>query len=502
MFDDLPKGPTRPDGSPLRFDDLPPLPDGYQLEEGPWTKYTSARTEAPVTTSGAAKAIASGAAKGFSDIPSGLIALGNLLRKVDPLNLPGMVHQQVPVPDALNKISQAADNLYTPQNSVESGLKTAAEWAPAIASGPEGLAGKGVLGAAKVLAKRGITQAAIPAGASEGAGFVADQLAPEYSPTARVAAALLTGHFGAKGAPAAPITSDAAGDLATKAFDSFRSAPVHVRPDVVENAAKDIQNTLAAKGLKFAPANSMVDQYVGNTQPITLNQLQETRSLLGKAARRSDQPEGVAAMHAKQGIDALMDSLTPNDIAFGATALPQAMADLKRGRAYTTLARRLEALEGAQYKAKLNVDTSHHGDYDTAQRQQLRSLLISRQAMNKLEPWRNDMERITKGTAGVNTLKTLGTLTGGSGGFHSGPWWLAALLAEPFSGSLAAGAAAMPFVGMSLRKLQSKTAEGQVNALRSKIASASGLLPTQQPAISQLVTRALIASQVMNGSRQ
>jgi hypothetical protein len=450
---------------------------------------------------GLAKAAGAGVVSGAVGLPADVVSLINLARRgygavtgngYDPAK------DDYSLGQTYDTVRKAADDLYTPQDSTEALAKTAGSFYPSILTGPESLAGKSSVAAAKILAKRAALQAALPAAASETAGALTQ--GTDAEPYARAAAAVLAGHLGTRGGAPTPVTAEAASDLAAKNFDDFRSAPVHVKPDVVENAAKDIQNTLASKGLKSAPANSMVDQYIGNSVPVTLNQLQETRSLLGKAASRSDTPEGVAAMHAKEGIDALMDGLTANDIAVGANALPQAMADLKQGRMHTALHKQLEAVERAKYKAKLNVDTSHLSDYDTAQRQQLRSLLINKRVMSKLEPYRQDMEKITKGSIGVNTLRALGTLAGGSGGWHASPYWLAALLAEPVSGSLATAAAVTPFVGAGLRKLQGKAAERQLDALRSKIAS--GVFPSQQSTISPLLTRALIASQAANGDRQ
>jgi hypothetical protein len=494
-FDDLPKGPTRPDGSPLQFDDLPPLPPNFQLEDGPWTKYQNTPANAPVTASGSAKAIGSGAAKGVADLPAGFIALGNLLRKYDPLNLPGMVQQQVAVPSALSKISQAADNLYTPQNDVERGLKTAGEWAPALASGPETLTGKGAAAVAKILAKRAVTQAALPAAASEGAGFVADQVAPEYAPVVRAGAALLAGGLGTRAKPE-PLTAADVGAQVNRDFDAFRSAPVTIKPDVVEDAAKDIQNSLAASGLSKAPANDMVSQFIGRTTPVSLNELQETRSLLGRAAK-GDTPEAVAAGRAKSAIDQLVDRLKPSDTVAGGHTLGDAVAALKQGRSNASVQNQLEQIEDAVYHGQTNAGV-HSGDVASALRQRIGALLKSQEAMRRLEPYRSDMEKIAQGTLGLNALHKVAHLAGGTGGWHSGPWWLGALLAEPVSGAAAIAMAAMPFAGMGLKKLEAGRTLAKTAELRAKIAQQARGLP-QPVANNPWPSRALITA--LNANR-
>jgi hypothetical protein len=464
--------------------------NGPQVQAPSNVSQSSQTDGAPVTATGAAKAVGAGAATGIAGIPRDLIGFGNLIRKVDPLNLPRMVQQQVPVPDTLNKIPEAADNLYQPQNEVERGLKTGAEIvAPAVITGPEGLAGKGALGAAKVLTKRAITQAAIPTAASSAAGAATQ--GTELEPYARAGAALVAGGLGTGFKPE-PTNSARIGAAADAAFDRFRQAPVTVEPGVVENAAKGIQNDLAASGLAKAPANDMVSQYIGNSAPVSLNQLQETRSLLGNAAKQSDTPEGVAAIRAKRSIDALMDGLQPSDTVVGASALPDALSNLRQGRSLSAVQNQLEQVENATYRGQMNSGASG-GDPATALRQQIKSLLLNRQTMSRLSQYQPDMQKIAEGTLGMNALRKVANLTGGSGGWHSGPWWLGALLAEPVSGAAATAMAAMPFVGMGLKKIEAARTLAKVNALRQKIASNAPGVP--QPATNNpLLTRALITS--------
>lgn len=463
MFDDLPKGDQG--AQPLMFDDL-----------------LAGKQEAPVTASGLAKAAGAGAVSGVVDLPGDVISLINLARKgytrvtggtYDPAS------DDYSLGQGYEHVRQAADQLYEPQNSAEGWAKTAGEFLPAVVTGPEGLAGKGGLEIAGILARRAVRQAAVPAAASEAAGAVTK--GTELEPYARVGAGLIAGGLGARGAKPEPITAADVGKQAATDFSDFRSAPVTIKPGVVEAAARSIQNDLTASGLSKAPAHDLVAPYIGNPTPVSLSQLQETRTLLGKAAKMSDTPEGVAAIRAKQGIDALMSSLTPADTVVGANALPHALEALKQGRTNAAVEHQLEAIEGAQYRGEMNASASG-GDAAQALRQQVNAVLKSQRAMNRLQAFRPDLEQVVQGTSGLNALRKAASLTGGVGGWHSGPWWLGALLAEPFSGTASASMAAMPFAGMALKKLETKLTQNKLDALRAKIATnAQGLPPLPVP---------------------
>src|SRR6202453_4754281 len=121
--------------------------------------------------------------------------------------------------------------------------------------------------------------------------------------------------------------------------------------------------------------------------------------------------------------------------------------------------------------------------------------------MAKLEPYRNKMEGIAFGTPTINTLRHAAALTGGNSGWHSGPLWLGALLAEPFSGTAAATLAALPFAGLGLKKLAGKLTDNKVDALKNKIGgNAVGLPPLPSHMMNTLRARALMATLATNGA--
>ena len=499
---------------------LPPMPDGFQLEHGPWEDFqqagpaaeqgpwtefagnTPAPADAPVTTGGLAKAAAAGALSGTVGLPGDVTSLVNLARR-GYAKLTGGTYDPAKDDYSLgqtyNSVRNAADQVYTPQNNAEGWAKTIGEYAPALFTGPEEALGKGGLSAARVLAKRAAFQAALPAAASTMAGAATQ--GTEAEPYARVGAALFAGGVGTKGLKAAPVTSEDVAQAANKNFSDFRTQPVTVKPSIVEDAAKNIQNDLTAAGLSKAPANDIVAPYIGNTAPVSLNQLQETRSLLGKAAARSDTPDAVAAIKAKGAFDNLMSNLAPTDTVVGANALPRAMEALKQGRQNALVQNQLGAIEGKEYRGNLNDAASNSEVGAQGLRQQVKSLLVNPREMGRLAPYKTDMERIVNGTLAMNTLRRLGTLSGGTGGWHNGPYWLGSLLASemghPFVG---AAVGLTPFAGMGLRKMEAALVQSKIGALKAKIASQATGLPQQAAPTSVWPTRALIGTLAANGA--
>jgi hypothetical protein len=486
----------------------PASPQVGELRQGrPWEEFQQqpqaslSDTAAPVTAGGLAKAAGAGALSGTVGLPGDIVTLINLARK-GYAGLRGNPYDATKDDYSLgqtyNSVRTAADNVYTPKNDAESWFKWGGEMLPAIAAGPEGLAEAGLVDAAKILGRRAITQAAVPAAASAAAGAATQGTAAE--PYARAGAALLAGGLGTKVPKAKPPTSAAISALADQHFANFRSAPVTVKPDVVETAAKDIQNDLKSKGMFDTRAAKLVEPYIGNTDAVSLDRLQNTRSLLAGEAGAPG-TEGAAAIHAKKAVDSLMDALTPSDTVVGANALSGAMDALRQGRATSAVANQLGLVEKAQNAGEINADVSESAR--NAVRSQFGSLLKSSEAMRKLGPYQPDISKIARGTALTNTLRGVTKATGSN--WHSSPQWLAALLAADLGagGAISTGIAALPFAGIGLKKWQGVLEKKRVDALKSRIgANAPGLPPPAAP-WNPLPARALIGALATgNGNQQ
>lgn len=479
---------------------LPPLPPGFELEQP---------QDAPVTRSGLAKAVGAGVAKGVYDIPGDMTTLWNLgARGLAKLaNVAGVPNSEydpakddVHMPDWYNKGGEAVDNLYKPKNSTEDWAKYLAGFAPAIATGPEEFLGKGAANATKVLAKRALLQAALPAAASSAAG--AATAGTDVEPYARVGAALLAGGIGVKGTKEARVTAADVGAQADKDFDAFRSAPVTIDPNTVSAAARYVQNDLKGLGLAHVPANNLVDHYINGTTAVPLNDLQTTRSLLNKAAKQADTPEGFAAIQARKTWDTLLDNLSPANTVTGANALPDAMAALRSGQKNTFVKKQLQAIEGAQYSGEINAATALTPDNTgNALQKRIGALLKSQQAMNRLQQYRPDMERIAKGGVAVKALRSGASLMGGAD-FHSNPSWLGALLAADLGagGLVSTGIAALPLAAKGLKKIESNITGNRLDALKAKIATNARGLPPRTPGTSPWMTQALISTLAAQGN--
>ena len=452
----------------------------------PWEEFAASapQADAPVTLGGSAKAYGSGVAKGIAGIPGGLIALGNLARRVDPLNLPGMTNQQVPVPDAVQKVSDAADNLYTPQNSVERGLQTAGEWTPAVAGGPESMFGKGVLGAARVLASRTARQAAIP----YAAGKVADAAAqgtPMQDYAGPLAAMAAGGLLAGKGAsPAAK--AETYGTAAKANFKAFEQAPVTINAAVPEVAAKNAQNELAQRFFPAdTPAAKTIEPLIGSTTPLPLGRLQELRTRLNEQAKRSDTPEGAAALVVRSHIDNMLNNLTPQDAVVGANALPQAMQDLRAGQQNYAVKKQLQLVEDAQYKAELNNAAAHTGDNINAYRQQAKALLLNPKAMAKLgqtDTAQTQLKGLANGNFGLNTLRRADSFVNGHNNFLA-PLMLSEAFGLP-TGIL--GGMAVKTGGVLLNKAAMARENAKWNTLSNTIARGGVGVPLPQATSSVL----------------
>lgn len=448
MFDDLPKG-----DAPLKFDDLP-----NSEQKGD-------------SLTGAVKAIGSGIAKGVADIPSDFIGLGNLVRKIDPLNLPGMVQQQVAVPGILQKLSQAADASYTPQGPIESGLKTAAQYAPAVATGPEGLMSKGALGVPKILASRAIRQAAIPAAVAAGADKAAEgtPLEPYAGPVAGMIAGGLAG-----GKTASPVRTSDEATAAAKGFsDAYKAAPITINANKLSDTVKNIQNVLKGPGVgiyRGTPIESTLEPYLNNGNAVPLAALQDTRSLLA-GERGAKGAAGTAATIATRMWDEMMNGLAPSDTTLGGQYLPQAMSDLRDMRAAHAVRKQMELVEDKGLRAENRTLSTYSADNgDNVIRQNMASLRNRQEP--SLQPYDQDMLNIIKGNALVNTMRRLGNVGHGLGSFLIPLGFMDAGL----TGGLATSGAVAG--GVLLKRLAGASTRAKYEALLNKIGSnAPGVAP-------------------------
>lgn len=349
QFDDLPKTP--------RFDDLPPLPAGYQLEH-PAQQDTAS---APVTTAGVAKAVGAGALSGVVGLPGDFVALTNLARR-GYATLTGGNYSPAKDDYSLgpnyDRFRQAADQIYTPKNTTEGWAKTIGEYLPAVATGPEGLVEDGALGAVKVLAKRAALQAAAPAIAAKAADTAAQGTPLE--PYAGPAAALLTGGLTVRG-KAPEVSVDAAKDAVDSSYDAARNAGVNYDANALATRAAAVKAKLNARGISELSAPSShdtLDSFINGAAPRSLTELEEQRQMFTKDASKGGK-EGNAAFEVRHLLDGIMSD-TRNAVSWMPGASPaEAYATLQKGRQQALGLERLKEIEDLENTAQ--VGTNVHG---------------------------------------------------------------------------------------------------------------------------------------------
>ena len=463
MFDDLPKGGAAAVG-PLKFDDLP-------------AGDASSQPEAPLTAGGLAKAGAEGVASGLMHLPGDVTALINLGRRgynaltggnYDPSK------DDYSLGPTYDKAVQTVDNLYTPKNTAEGWAKTAGEWLPAVATGPEDVLGKGALSAARVLAGRVAKQAVLPYAAAKAADAAAQGTPME--PYAGPVAGMLAGGLLSGKAKPNVATADNAAVLAKGYGDAFRASPVAVKADVAEAKAKDIQNAMRAAGVYDSPAEKLLSPYIGNSDDdaVSLARLQDTRSSLA-GERSAPGVNGTAGTIGTKMIDQWMSGLQKPDIAVAPDQLNDALSNLQNMRAAHAVRKQMELIEDKGLRANTRTLSTYSADNgDNALRQHMAALY------NKQDPrlanYSPDILNLIKGAPLVNNMRRFGNMGAGLGSFLVPLGFMDAGLTGGL-GSLAAVGG-----GVLLKRLAAKRTLGTYDALLNKVASkAPGYTPPVVP---------------------
>jgi hypothetical protein len=439
----------------------------------------------PVTASGLAKAAGTGALHGAVGLPGDFVSLINLARKGYQRLTGGdydASKDDYSLGQTYNDVVDKTDKLYEPKNTAESITKGIAEYAPALVGGPESIAGKGALDVAKILAKRAVNQAAVPAAASEVAGYATK--GTEAEPYARVAAALLA----AKGtSPKAPSV-DTARAATNAAYDTARNAGVAYDPNALAARATAAKADLQRRGIseKSAPSShDTLDSFINNNSPMSLTDLEEQRQLIGKDLSKGGK-EAVAAAKVKGVIDDIMSR--PANAVAGADPVA-AYAALQKARKLSQATNRLSDIEDLQDKAA--TFTNVHGTEPTKALQMQFGSALRNSDVND-PAMRSQMESISKGAFPQAIARRLG-------GGDLSKWRLLELSALAFP-------AAVPFVvgsrlaGYGLSKVVDARMMAKIGALKAMVASQAGLPVT--PGSSALRTRALLGALAANQTSQ
>jgi hypothetical protein len=357
-------------------------------------------------------------------------------------------------------------------------LQKAADFAPAIIGGPEGLALKAA------------TRVAIPALASEAGGAVA-------GPYGEVAGALL----GAGGASAAARKFQQMGaarsaasaiptaeDTLKAARSQFKAAEdmnVVLKPDFTTNTANDMRAALRGFDPEGqAPVFKAVDRLeaLGISAPglppvaVPMNEVELIRKQLTNLKMSPDAPTREAARKALETLVGNQKGLTAADVIAGdAAAYSKTMQDAVGNYA---AGKRSNTVMGKAALGDLNAATAGSGaNEDNALRQAIKQLVrpvnndivpkASRLGFN--QPEIDAMNQVARGTAIGNTARYIGKLAPSgsvSGVLSAGAGYGAA---GPF------GAVALPAAGYLAKKIGDMSTKSAIKTLDSLVRSRSPL---------------------------
>jgi hypothetical protein len=319
---------------------------------------------------------------------------------------------------------------YEPQTTAGRYLKTGAEFLPGMAD-PE-LAGPGALRAAgRIFA----TRVAAPAIASETAGQLTN--GTEAEPYARVAGALLGGAGAAKTAnaigeaqalKAATPSTSAVKDAASNSYKALtsRNVAIPLAPTALDTLSDTIKTTLNNQGIRPSTADKIH------------NAVQEIRTPANAAA-----PDVADLVAARQNVKSLLGSPDANKA--GATvALPMiesaieqqspgTMAQIREADKNWSAVKASDAVDKRLARADLRAGGEHSGaNIGNKVRQQITNYLLSNESRFLPPQARSDLEKVVKGTATQNAVRTvanilgggggLGMLAGGTAGYEAGGW--------------------------------------------------------------------------------
>lgn len=374
-------------------------------------------------------------------------------------------------------IEDYTGKFYEPKTTIGGYARIAGQFAPAMIGGPE------------TLGVKALTRVAAPALASETAGNLTKGTSLE--PLARLGGAVLGGAGAAKLAAPAKVaapTAEALGNAASAAYQNPTVAALELHPSSLKFASSQITSGLNAKGFRELTAPQTyglvkeLETPLGATGRVA--DIQSVRTALGKVAGNFNNPtEQAAANKAIRGIDDYLANLKPFDVAKGDAKSAAAILNDAKGNYAAKM--RLTKLDNAEYRAELNAASAHSGgNINNATRQALKSILISpskRRGFSAEEI--AQMEKVVKGTATANVMRSVGKLLSIKGFFGSNVASGSAV-AAPFTGGASLAGLAVPAVGQVAKLLGNRSTAKAIKKLDEMTAMRSPLgrsLPARSP---------------------
>lgn len=376
---------------------------------------------------------------------------------------------------ALTKdVEGVTGDFYKPQTPYGEYAETTGQFVPAAASGPAGFL------------RRLVTQAVLPAVASETAGQMTKGTAAE--PYARAAGAIGGSLPALIRMPTAASAAPAVADLKAAARAGYQApevAALEIKPASTAALADNIRTDLQGSGFRALNAPQtfgMLDELknpAGAT--VKVADIDSVRKALGKTAGNFTNPtEQAAANSAISKIDDYLLNLPPGDVLAGDAG--RAASILKEAQGNWAAMSRSARVAKAEDRANLQALAANSGaNQGNALRQQVKAILNNDKAKRGFSADEiAQMRRVVGGTATGNTLRIVGNLLGGGGGLGG--------MLTAGAGALAAGPAgvAAPAVGFLAKKLSDASVNRQLRTLDEMVRNRSPLaqsLPAPGPRI-------------------
>ncbi len=426
---------TAPDGSTVNFPDGTPE---RKINEVMTKQFAPAPTEEGITLGGAVKSLAAGGAEGLiglAGMPGDIAELGTQALGVpNKLSLPTSAQIQGSIEKNIT------GPFYQSRGPIESSLRTAGSFAPALIGGPESLITK--------LASR----VALPTVGSELAGAASEGTAAE--PYAKLGGALAGTVLGHKLTAPHPPQLEGAIQGVKDAADLGYKVPeitgVEYKPKIIKQVAQNAQQDLRSS--KFNDSNAkqtfdllddlktpvgptpgtMLGQQFGGQKAATAlaqtqkgvhtyEDIQTTRTMLSKVAGQTQDGkptiDAAAATKAIKFLDQYVESAPQSHLAKGnardlADAINRARADYASGMSAQRVMEK--AIETPELQAAAANSGKNIGNIT---RQKQRQILTSAKGARGLTQDEQDMLAANvKGTFVQNRLREVGNLLGGGGG--------------------------------------------------------------------------------------
>lgn len=418
------------------------------------------------------------------------------------------------------KVKEHTGEFYQPQTTTGEYARTVGQFLPAAVGGPGSVA------------RRVVTQAALPGVASEAAGQATKGTQAE--PYARLGAALLAGVAGVPRTAPQPVTAAELKAAAREAYNDPAVTNLVINPQGPARVATDAQRAMEAAGARrsFAPAafdvtdelrnlpNTQVGQAMraaGLNPGATVADVKSVGTALGKVVQGGTDavtgalnPTAGAAVTGRKKIAEYLANLPASDVVRGDAATAGRL--LKQADADYAASKRAGLVEALIKRAELQAGSSNSGqNVNNATRQKLRTLLTNEKKTAGLSSAEMEqLERAVLGTRTGNAARFVGNMFGGSGALALVPGagaglGASAMGADPQNAAVVAALATVLGRGArhvgnasqarQTRKFQEMIAERapSYDTIRSAGAANAARLTAEERRIA--LARALIASQ-------